>query len=89
MSRLGYWGRPWVIFDATVKQHRRWFTEFQRSRTWGHCPVRFVLDEEQGDMVTMMQRQLIEYYLGKEFRESNESKTIKAQRKPRKKHVPA
>jgi hypothetical protein len=89
MSRLSYWGRPWVIFDVTDKQHRRWFAEFQRTRTWGHCPVRFIVDEEQGNLITMMQQQMIDYYISKEFKETNDSKTIKAQRKPRKKHVSA
>jgi len=89
MSKLSYWGRPWVVFDVTNKQHRRWFAEFQRNRTWGHCPVRFVVDEEQGELIVMMQRQMINYYISKEFKETNDSKTIKAQRKPRKKHVSA
>jgi hypothetical protein len=89
MSLLSYWGRPWAVFDVANKQHRRWFTQFQRTQTWGHCPVRFVVDEEQGDMITMMQRQLINYYTNKEFQEPNEPKIIKAQRKPRKKHVSA
>jgi hypothetical protein len=88
MSRLAYWGRPWVVFDATNKQHRRWFAEFQKYHTWGHCPVRFVVDE-QGELLSSIQQQLIEYYVSKEFKERNESKEIRPQRKPRKKHVPA
>ena len=69
MSRLSYWGRPWVVFDATNKQHRRWFAEFQKYATWGRCPVRFVVDDDHGELVTMIQRQLIEYYVSKEFKE--------------------
>jgi len=89
MSRLSYWGRPWVVFDAANKQHRRWFAEFQKNRTWGNCPVRFVVDEAEGELITMMQRQLIDHYVGKEFKQLDEQKTPKAQRKPRKKHIPA
>ena len=89
MSKLSYWGRPWVVFDATNKQHRRWFTEFQRNRTWGNCPVRFVIDEAEGELITMMQRQLVGYYVDKEFKKINESKNSKAQRKSPKKHVSA
>ena len=89
MSKLSYWGRPWVVFDATNKQHRRWFAEFQRNRTWGNCPVRFVVDEAEGELITMMQRQLVSYYVDKEFKKINESKTAKAQRKSPKKHISA
>jgi hypothetical protein len=87
MSRLSYWGRPWAIFDATNKQHRRWFTEFQRNRTWGHCPVRFVVDDNQGELITMMQQQMIDYYVNKEFKQTNNA--AKAQRKPSKKYLSA
>lgn len=87
MSKLSYWGRPWAIFDSSNKQHRRWFTEFQRTRTWGHCPVRFVVDDEQGNLITMMQQQMIDYYVNKEFKRPTDQ--TKAQRKPRKKHVSA
>jgi hypothetical protein len=89
MSRLNLWGRPWAVFDPDNKQHRRWFNQFQTTHTWGHCPVRFVVPADHGDLVTMIQRQLVNYYVNKEFKQSNESKTAKAQRKPRKKYLPA
>lgn len=82
MSKLNYFGRPWVVFDATDKQHRRWFTEFQRTRTWGHCPVRFVIDEAQGDLVTLMQQQMITHYIDREFKVQEDVK--KTQLKSRK-----
>ena len=72
MSKLNYIGRPWVIFDPYNKQHRSWFHEFQRFNTWGRCPVRFVVADDGGDLVGMMQRQLVQYYVDKEF-----SKNIK------------
>jgi hypothetical protein len=89
MSRLSYWGRPWVVFDVTNKQHRKWFAEFQKNRTWGGCPVRFVIDEAEGELITMMQRQLVSYYIDKEFKKLDEQKTSKTQRKSSKKHVSA
>ena len=67
MSKLALFGRPYVIFDASNKDHRRWFAEFNISRTWAHCPVRFVIDDDQGDLVTMIQRRLIQYYVDREF----------------------
>lgn len=68
MSILHYHQRPWVAFDATNLDHRRWFAEFQSSRTWGRCPVRFIIADEQGDLITMIQRRLIQYYVDCEFR---------------------
>lgn len=68
MSILHYHHRPWVAFDATNREHRRWFAEFQSSRTWARCPVRFIIADEQGDLVTMIQRRLIQYYVEREFR---------------------
>ena len=76
MSKLSYLGRPWVIFDATNKDHRRWFEEFQRINTWGRCPARFFTDD-RGDLVSMIQKQLIRYYVTKEFGAGNGSRRSK------------
>ena len=67
MSRLQLHGRPWVVFDAKDKEHRKWFAEFNRTAKWGRCPVRFVVDNDNGDLVTMIQRRLIQYYVSREF----------------------
>jgi hypothetical protein len=67
MSRLDYIGRPWVAFDETKKQHRQWFADFQKTMTWGTCPVRFIVSDDHGDLLTMIQRRLIKYYTDNEF----------------------
>ena len=67
MSRLAFYGRQWTVFDAKNKQHRQWFAEFQSRRSWSRCPVRFIVDDDNGDLLTMIQRKLIEYYTDKEF----------------------
>jgi hypothetical protein len=67
MSRLSYIGRPWVAFDPENKQHRKWFVEFQRTRTWVRCPVRFIVSDEHGDLITLIQRKLIAHYVDREF----------------------
>jgi hypothetical protein len=67
VSRLAFYGRPWVVFDAKNKEHRRWFAEFQARKSWSHCPVRFIIDDENGDLLTMIQRRLIDYYTDQEF----------------------
>lgn len=67
MSKLDFIGRPWVAFDPRNKQHRKWFAEFQIRRSWGSCPVRFIIPDEDGDLLTLCQRKLIQYYVDKEF----------------------
>ena len=67
MSRLDYIGRPWIAFDPEDNQHRKWFADFQRLGTWGRCPVRFIVSDEHGDLVTLIQRKLIKHYVDREF----------------------
>ena len=67
MSRLALYGRPYVVFDATNREHRQWFANFNKSGAWGTCPVRFVVDDDHGDLITMIQRSLIQFYVDKEF----------------------
>ena len=67
MSKLEYFGRPLVAFDPSNKQHRKWFFEFQARKTWGRCPVRFINPDENGDLITLCQQKLIQFYVSKEF----------------------
>ena len=67
MSRLALHSRPFVVFDPANRDHRKWFAEFNTSARWGKCPVRFVVEDDNGDLVTMIQRRLIQYYVNKEF----------------------
>lgn len=67
MSRLDYIGRPWIAFNPENKQHRKWFAEFQRTGTWGRCPVRFIVSDQHGDLLTLIQRKLIGHYVDREF----------------------
>lgn len=67
MSKLDYFGRPWVAFDPVNKQHRRWFVEVQQGKAWGKIPVRFYVSDEDGDLLTLCQRKLIDYYVSREF----------------------
>jgi hypothetical protein len=61
--------RPRVIFDASNKTHRAHYANFLKNRTWGSCPVRFEVIEEElnNNLAFAMQRLLAEYYLAKEF----------------------
>jgi hypothetical protein len=67
MSRLQLFGRQWVVFDASNRDHRRWFADFNKTGAWGRCPVRFVVNDDHGDLITQIQRELIAHYVGKEF----------------------
>jgi hypothetical protein len=68
MSRLEYYARPLVAFDVTNKEHRRHYYNFVKTRGWGSCPVRFICPDTTGhDLVGIIQRQLVEYYVNKEF----------------------
>jgi hypothetical protein len=73
VSKLAFHGRPFVIFDPANKEHRAEYYKFVKTGMWGHCPYRFVITDDQGDVVTMIQRKLIAYYVSKEF----DTKSIK------------
>jgi hypothetical protein len=79
MSRLEYYSRPWVAFDASNKEHRRYYAEFLKFNTWGRCPVRFLITDEHGmDLPTMLRNKLCEYYVEQEFkREKLEKRNIR------------
>jgi hypothetical protein len=61
--------RPTVCFDSANHEHRKWFSDFQKNRTWGRCPVRFAVpgDSSGGDLVATIQKTLLAYYVSKEF----------------------
>ena len=70
MSKLEYYARPLVAFDAKNKDHRRWYHLFQKQKSWGHCPVRFICPNDVGyDLTIIIREQLIKYYVEKEFGE--------------------
>lgn len=61
--------RPLVAFDPTNKEHRKHWNNFLEYGGWGKCPVRFIVPEDHGfDLVTMIQRSLVQYYVDREFK---------------------
>lgn len=68
MSLLEYRNRPYTAFDPTNRDHRRWYHEFVKHRTWGRCPYRFIVPDDHGNLITMIQRKLVEYYVYREFK---------------------
>jgi len=67
VSVLELSGRPFTVFRPDNKEHRRWYNQFVKTASWGMCPVRFVVPEDHGDLVTMIQRSLVKYYVEREF----------------------
>lgn len=67
MSKLQFYGRPWVAFDASNQEHRKWYNEFMKSGAWGRCPYRFIVSDDHGDLITMIQRALVKWYSENEF----------------------
>ncbi len=75
MSKLEYYSRPLVAFDPASEEHRKFYYDFLKSNTWGRCPVRFICpDETGGDLIKMMQRQLVDYYIHQEFHTKKRSR---------------
>jgi len=68
MSMLELNCRPWTVFDPTNKDHRHWYHEFVKRKSWGQCPYRFVVPEDHNNLVQMIQRKLVEYYVHREFK---------------------
>lgn len=68
MSVLELSGRPYTVFNPANKEHRRYYNQFVKTASWGKCPVRFVVPEDHGDLITMIQRSLVKYYVEREFK---------------------
>lgn len=77
MSTLHLGSRPWTVFDPNNQDHRSYYHEFIKTGTWGRCPVRFVVPDRQGDLVSMIRRSLIDWYVIHEF-ESKDKRKRKA-----------
>jgi hypothetical protein len=75
MSMLMQVVRPTEVFDVQNKVHRALFAQYIKTGQWTHCPVQFVASEPTQVDVGTMTRQVVEYYLAKEFdRGSKEGK---------------
>jgi len=86
MSVLYLRSRPIVAFDVQNAEHRKWFAEFVKYNTWGQCPVRFMAESLDQDLVTYIEHKMLSYYVQQEF-ESGKGNT-KGKTKPRAKKAP-
>lgn len=77
MSTLHVHARPWVMFDPTDMQHRRWLHDVKCTGTWGVCPVRFV-STGAGSLMDRCNNSIMNYYMDKEFGNSNKSESVQS-----------
>jgi len=71
MSILDLKVRPIIEFDASNSQHRKYFADFIKKKSWGYIPVRFEVLGSLTDLITQIERDLVDYYVYKEFKVKN------------------
>lgn len=62
MSVLKSVMRPTVAFDVKKPEHRQYFANFLKNRTWKDCPVRFNLEESYMDVPSLIQDRINKHY---------------------------
>lgn len=68
MSKLEFYCRPLIAFDATNAEHRSYYYQFLERQGWGWCPYRFIVPEgTNGNLISEIQQQMLAYYVRKEF----------------------
>jgi hypothetical protein len=71
MSILDLKTRPMVQFDASNLQHRKHYATFVKQKSWGYIPIRFAVRGSRTDLITQIERDLVDYYVYKEFKAKN------------------
>jgi len=82
MSILQLNSRPMIAFDENNIDHRSYYHNFVKRRTWGYCPVRFISDDINNDLISHINKKLLNYYIAQEFESENQAK-VKAKSKPK------
>jgi hypothetical protein len=65
--RLNLFRKPTVAFDVNNRQHRQDYATFLKTGSWKHCPVHYEIVDVAGEVQSVVQRKLLEYYSSKEF----------------------
>jgi len=77
MSKLEFYSRQLIMFNPASKEHRGYYYEFLERGTWGHCPYRFIVqDGHRDNLVNMIQRSLLDYYVRAEFQSNQKHKKM-------------
>lgn len=85
MSILYIRARPIVAFDATNPQHREWYHVFVTKRSWGHCPVRFMVEGLNTDLLSHINSQMMAWYIDQEFKNGKQKAKTTNSAKPKSK----
>ena len=86
MSRLEFWSRPLIEFEATNPEHRAYYYEFLQKGTWGYCPYRFIVpDALDSNLISMIQQKMLSYYVEREFETGARVRNKVVAKKPQKK----
>jgi hypothetical protein len=85
MSILFRGSRPIIAFDVNNPDHRKWYAEFVKYRTWGRCPVRFMAEALDQDLVSYINDKMLHYYIEQEFEigKTKNSGTRRSKPKPK------
>ena len=67
MLKYSTTARPFVIFNANNKEHRKEFFKFIEFRTWSKSPYRFLTEEAVNNIPAYISQKITEYYIKKEF----------------------
>lgn len=76
MSILYLRSRPAVAFDPNNSKHREYYFNFIHYGTWGHCPVRFMAESLNTDLVTHINQKMLEYYVKQEFKNGRQKNIV-------------
>jgi hypothetical protein len=66
--------RPFVVFDASNKDHRLAYREFLKTGTWNKCAYQFVCEEPFIELPACINIKLVEYYMRVEFKNRSKPK---------------
>ena len=73
--------RPTIVFDVENPEHRYWAYNFINTMSWRDCPYVFALPHTDGDVYSMMCRNLAEWYTKREFDVAKKPQAKKAANK--------
>jgi len=68
--------RPFVVFDPSNGEHRKNFYIFKKINSWANCPYQWIIDDDSIDVVYCITRKLVDYYIQREFIDSQSRKHV-------------
>jgi hypothetical protein len=83
MSLLYLRARPIVAFDANNPEHRRYYRQFIDKRSWGTCPVRFMAESLNTDLLSHINREMLSWYVKHEFKNATSKNKNAKNAKPK------